>query len=603
MEFDEVLARTINLLERQGFATYRTLKRRFRLDDVTLAALQTALVDTQHLAADDAGTRLVWLGELRPGSGPTRLEEEDAPPVTVAPPPTPATGHRAWTPLVGREAEVALLQARWPLVQAGQGQVILLGGEAGIGKSRLVQVVKAQAAEQPHQRWECRCDPALQHSALAPLIELLQRGFRFQPDEPPAGKLQKLADALAPLGLARAEVVPLLATLLSVPLDARYPLPPLVPAQQKQQTLAAIGTLLAAVAAQTPVLLFVEDLHWADASTLELLTLLVERVQTLRCYVLLTHRPEFQAPWAPSAYSTALTLQRLAPAQVEALATRVAGGKALPAVVLAQILARTEGVPLFVEEVTQMVLESGLLVEQEEAYVLMGPLPALALPATVQESVRVRLASLGGVAQQVAQGAAVWGRAVTEGQLQATVGLAEGRRDRALGRLVAADILYELSQPPRVTYVFKHALLQEAAYAMVPDGLRRTLHAQVAQYLVEREPETVATQPERVAQHYTAAGLTAQAVLYWQQAGQRAHARAAPAEAVVHFTQGLALLPTLPDGPERVQHELTLLTALGVPLVLTRGMRRRKWKPPTPGRASCAGSSATPRSSSRHCWA
>jgi CheY-like chemotaxis protein len=249
MDFDEVLARTVNLLERQGFATYRTLKRRFHLDDATLAALKSVLVDTQHLAADDTGTRLVWLGALRPGSGPTRLEEEYAAPVAVVPSSLAAPRHRAWTPLVGREAEVALLQARWAPVLAGQGQAATLGGEAGMGKSRLVQVVKAQGAEWPHQRWECRCDPALQHSVLAPIIELFQRGFHLQPDEPPASKLQKLADALAPFAVSQAEVVPLLASLLAVPLDTRYTLPPLSPAQQKQRLLEAIWTLLAALKA------------------------------------------------------------------------------------------------------------------------------------------------------------------------------------------------------------------------------------------------------------------------------------------------------------------------------------------------------------------
>jgi tetratricopeptide (TPR) repeat protein len=297
----------------------------------------------------------------------------------------------------------------------------------------------------------------------------------------------------------------------------------------------------------------------------------VERVQTLRCYVLLTHRPEFQAPWAPSAYSTALTLQRLAPAQVEALATQVAGGKALPAAVVAQILARTEGVPLFVEEVTQMVLESGRLAEREAAYVLSGPLPALAIPTTVQASVQARLASLGAAAQQVAQAAAVWGRAVTEAQLQATVGLERGRLERAVGRLVAADIVHELSLPPRVTYVFKHALIQDVAYATLPDDRRRTLHAQIAQWLVARQPETVATQPELVAQHYTEAERTEQALPYWLQAGQQALQHSANPEAVQHLTRGLALLARLPETSARVQQELDLQMVLGPALIATKG--------------------------------
>jgi len=258
------------------------------------------------------------------------------------------------------------------------------------------------------------------------MIDLLQRGFRLQPDAPPAAQLQRLEDALAPLGLPLATVVPLLASLLSVPLSDRYTRPSLSPAQEKQRMLEAIWGLLQAVAAQTPVLLMVEDLHWADASTLELLTLLVARVATIRCYVLLTHRPEFQAPWAAPAHSTALTLQRLAPAEVTALMTQVAGRTPLPPAVLAQLLARTEGVPLFVEEMTQMVLESGRLAAHADASGRTEPGPALAIPPTVQASIQARLASLGAAAQQVAQVAAVWGRAVTEAQLQGTVGLAGG---------------------------------------------------------------------------------------------------------------------------------------------------------------------------------
>jgi predicted ATPase len=254
---------------------------------------------------------------------------------------------------------------------------------------------------------------------------------------------------------------------------------------------------------------------------------------------------------------------------VEALATQVAGGKTLPSVVLAQLVAKTEGVPLFVEELTQMVLASGLLREEPERYALTGPLPPLALPPTVHESITARLEQLG-EAKTVAQVGAVWGRGFTEAQLQAVAPLDRRQLTQALMRLVAADLLWEIQFPPRVTYVFKHALMQEAAYTSLPLVRRQQVHRQVAQVLAEQFAETVATQPELVAQHYTAAGLYVEAIPYWQRAGQRAVERLANVEAVSHFTQGLTLLKALPETPERLQQEIDLLIALGPALISSK---------------------------------
>ena len=296
---EALFAQVLTLLQRQGWATYRTLRRRFHLDAPTLAALTQTLLATQPVHDVD-GTRLVW-------TGPTMLEPRAAPaPEPLAPTRRAEDVPRRAAPsasppgrpgLVGRESEVAVLQARWSQAQAGQGQVVVIRGEAGIGKSRLVQAIHTHAVTHAHQAWECRCDPAAQQSALYPLIELFARGCHATATATSADPLTRLEAFLAPYDVPLADVVPLLASLLAVPLRDRYPAPALQPAQQKQQTFAAIGTVLRAVAAKHPVLWIVEDLHWADPSTLELLALLSAQVARLRCLLLVTHRPEFQFPW------------------------------------------------------------------------------------------------------------------------------------------------------------------------------------------------------------------------------------------------------------------------------------------------------------------
>jgi predicted ATPase/class 3 adenylate cyclase len=475
------------------------------------------------------------------------------------------------TPLVGREHEVGILRERWAQVQVGRGHIVVLSGEAGIGKSRLVQVVKDEVIDAAALRIEYRCSPYHQHSALYPIIAHLERALAWRQDETPEDRLRKLEEALRPYPLPLAEVVPLLAALLSVPLsEDRYPPLTLTPQRQKQKTLDALLTWLLTLTEQQPVLFVVEDLHWIDPSTLEFLTLLVEQGPTARLLTLLTCRPEFQPPWGLRTHLTPIALQRLPQPQVERMITRVTGGKPLPPEVLQHVVTKTDGVPLFVEELTKTVLESGLLQETEERYELTGPLPPLAIPATLHDSLMARLDRLA-LVKAVAQLGAVLGRTFAYELLQAVTPLDDAALQQALARLVDAELLYQRGVPPQATYVFKHALIQDAAYQSLLKSTRQQYHQRIAQVLETRFPALVETQPELVAQHYTAAGCADQAVPYWQRAGQLASDRSAHLEAISHFTTGIALLTSLPATPEHTQQALTLHLALGAALIITKG--------------------------------
>jgi class 3 adenylate cyclase/predicted ATPase len=477
---------------------------------------------------------------------------------------------RGLTPLVGRETEVTLLHERWAQARDGLGQVVVLSGEAGIGKSRLVMAVKEYVAGEPHTRWECRCSPYFQDSALYPLIDRSQRALQFGRDESPETKFQKLEAALERYGLAQPDTVGLWAAFLSVPLADSYPPLNLTPQRQKQQTLEAIVALLLALAAEQPVLFIVEDVHWIDPSTLEFLALLIDQVPTARLLTLLTCRPEFSAPWGFRAHLTPLTLTRLPQPQVAQMSVRVAGDKALPPEVVEQIVAKTDGVPLFVEELTKTVLESGLLQEAEERYELTGPLPPMAIPATLHDSLMARLDRLATV-KDVAQLGSTIGRTFAYELLQGVSPLDDATLQHGLRQLVEAELVYQRGVPPQATYTFKHALVQDVAYQSLLRSTRQQYHQCIAQVLAERFPETVETQPELLAHHYTEAGLSALAVGYWQRAGQRASERSAYVEAVSHLCKGVAVLQVLPDTPARLQQELALQTTLGPAFIATRG--------------------------------
>jgi class 3 adenylate cyclase/predicted ATPase len=475
------------------------------------------------------------------------------------------------TPLVGRTQEVGLLMACWTRVTEGMGQVVILGGEAGIGKSRLVQVLKEHVAGAGHPWLECQGWPYYQHTALYPLTEMLARRLlHLEHEATAAQKVQHLEEFLVQHGLSPAEIVPLFAPLLSLPLPATYAPVQISPEQQRQQTLHALLGLLLRLAAEQPLLLVMEDLHWVDPSTLEWLRLLVDQGPTARILTLCTCRPDFRPPWTGRSHCTQMTLARLPQGQATALTHQVAHGKALPAEVVAQIVAKTDGVPLFVEEVTKTVLESGLVQEHEEHYALTGPLPPLAIPATLRDALLARLDRLG-AAKGLAQLGATLGREFSYALLQAVVPWDEGTLRRELQQLMEAELLYQRGLLPQATYVFKHALIQEAAYQSLLKRTRQQYHQRVAQVLEAEFPETAETQPELLAHHYTEAGLTEQAVYYWHHAGQRATERSAYVEAIAHLTQGLALLKTLPESHERVQREVDMLIALGASLLATKG--------------------------------
>jgi predicted ATPase len=483
-----------------------------------------------------------------------------------------AVGSTGWTPLVGREQEVALLRERWAQVKEGTGQVVLLSGEAGVGKSRLVQVLTEHVAAEP-QAWltPCQCSPYHHNTAFYPMIDLLERvALRFEREEAPRQKLRKLEGFLVQQGLSLAETVPLFAALLSLPLSADYA--PLTgsPAQQKQQTLHALLTIVLRLAAQQPVLLVMEDLHWVDPSTLEFLSLLVDQGPTARILVLCTFRPDFRPPWTGRAHLTQVTVHRLSRHQAAEVIRQVAQGKALPPEVVAQIVAKTDGVPLFVEELTKMVLESGLLQDQDDHYALTGPLPPLAIPTTLHDSLMARLDRLATV-KGLAQLGATLGREFAYDLLHAVAPWDQEALQQGLHQLVEAEFLYQQGLPPQATYRFKHALIQEAAYQSLLKSIRQQYHQRIAQVLEAQFPELVETQPELLAHHYTEAGQAEAAIRYWQQAGRRATQRSANPEAIHHLTRGLELLATQPDTPERLQQELMLQLALGGPLMATKG--------------------------------
>jgi predicted ATPase/class 3 adenylate cyclase len=480
------------------------------------------------------------------------------------------TGPSGLTPLVGREAEVLLLLERWAHSQDGRGQVVVLSGEAGIGKSRLVRVLTERVASEGTLCLTLHCSPYHTNSAFYPVIDHLQRRLQWHHDVAPEAKLATLELAVQAACLPLEEVVPLVAPLLAVPVPGRYPPLSLGPQRQKQQTQDMLTTWLLADAAQHAVLMVWEDLHWADPSTLELLGRLIERVPTTRVCLVLTCRPEFVPPWASCAPLSHLPLTRFTRPQAVEMITQVTGGKGLPAVVVEQIVTQTDGVPLFVEELVKTILDMGLVRAEADRYVLTGPLPPLAIPATLQDALMARLDRLAPV-KGLAQLGATLGREFTYEVLQAVAALEEPVLQQSLAQLVAADLLYQQGVPPHATYTFKHALIQEAAYQSLLRSTRQQVHHQIAQVLEARFPEMIATQPELLAHHLTEAGHSAQAVGYWQRAGESAVARSAHLEAISHCTKGLEVLQTLPETAERTQQELLLQTTLGPALMITKG--------------------------------
>ena len=474
-------------------------------------------------------------------------------------------------PLVGRDEEIGLLRRAWQQTKEERhGQVVFVSGEPGIGKSALVDTLRREARAEGLTRITLRCSPYHTNSALYPMVEHWKRLALWQPEDDGAARLAKLEAALAPYRLAREEAVPLFASLLSLPLGNAYPRLDLTPEQLKEQTADAIVALTLEEAERQPLLAVWEDVHWADPSTLELLGQLIDQAPTVPVLIVLTFRPEFVPPWPARSHVRPLTLGRLERPQIEVMATRLAGGKALPAEVVEHIVQKTDGVPLYVEELTKAVLASDVLRAEGDRYTLTGPLSEISIPASLHESLMARLDRLPTL-REVAQLGAVLGREFAYEMLRAITSLDEPRLRDVLGRLVEAELLYQRGRPPRSRYIFKHALIQDAAYQSLLRRTRQQYHRQVAELFESNFADTVEASPELVAHHYSEAGLPAQAVKYWQRAGERAVQRSANEEAIGHLTAGLAQLTQLPETPERARQELAMQWLLGRASLAGRG--------------------------------
>ena len=475
-------------------------------------------------------------------------------------------------PLVGRDREIGLLLDRWRQAQEGMGRVALVGGEAGIGKSHLVWTLQQQVAHDA-RAWltEWRCSPYHQNSALYPIIEMLEAVvLEFGRHESPDEKLAKIEGFLVQYGFALEESAPLLASLLSVPLGDAYAAMEAPPDEQKRKTVEIILTALLVRARFQPMLLVVEDLQWADASTVELLGMIIDQAPTARMLAVFTYRPQFQPPWGGDPEIDHIALSRLLHDQAVLIVNRLTGGKSMPAEVLAQIIAKTDGVPLFVEELAKTVLESGMLREEGGAYLLDGPLLPVTIPSTLQDSLMARIDRLS-TAKEVVQIAAALGRQFSYELIRAVSAMEDAALTHELSRLVDAELLFERGDPPQATYTFKHALIQDAAYESLLRRRREEAHADIARALIEQFPGVADTQPELVAHHLTAARRGEEALPYWKSAGKRAVERSANLEAIGHFSKALDLLESLPDGPARAEEELALRVSLATPLVTTKG--------------------------------
>jgi predicted ATPase len=474
------------------------------------------------------------------------------------------------TPLVGREHELGMLLERWAWAKDGDGQVVLLSGEPGIGKSRVIRTLRECLGDEPYTPLSHYCSLYHTNSALYPVIGLLERAAQLDRDEPPEAQLARLEVLLSQSSDRLDEVVPLLAALLRVPTGERYPVLALTPEVQKRRTLQVLVDQIASLAAQQPVLALYEDVHWIDPSTLELLSLVIERIRQLPVLVLITFRPEFQPPWISETHVTTLTMSRLGRRQGTDLVARVAGDKPLPADIVEQIVGRTDGIPLFIEELTKTVLESGLLQDVGDHYELSGPLPPLAIPTTLHDSLLARLDRLASVKEEAQIGATI-GREFSYLLLAGVADRPEGQLQSALDQLVRSGLVFRTGVPPEVTYSFKHALVQEAAYGTLLKSRRQQLHSRVARVLTEQFPDRVVAEPELLAHHHTEAGEAEQAIKYWLKAGQRATERSANMEAIAHLRRGLDLLDGVADSLERARRELALQVALGAPLLVVKG--------------------------------
>jgi predicted ATPase len=472
-------------------------------------------------------------------------------------------------PLVGRTTELMHLLDRWGVARTGQGQVVLISGEPGIGKSRLIAAMEERIAGEP-RRLHCFCSPHHTNSSFYPIVGTIERlaGIR-KPDgnDEKLGKLQIfLRDAISD----PPEIGKVVAELLSIEGGERYPPLSLSPQARKLRTGAALVDIISGLAARQPVLLVLEDVHWIDPTTSEWLDGFIDRVRALPVLLVLSFRPDVETRWGRLGHVSELSLGRLAHHEGAAIAEQIAEGKTLPREIKEQILAKSEGVPLFVEELTKVAIESGILVDTGDGYALSGRISALAIPATLKDSLMARLDRLGS-AKELAQTGACIGRVFSHRLIVGVAGANGARLAEALRRLENSELVSREGMPPEATYAFKHALIQDTAYDSLLRKRRQVIHARIATKLESDFPEIVAAEPETLAHHFTEAGFAERAVPYWLKAGQLALRRSANAEAIAHLRRGIELIASLSDSEERLKVELQLQSALGIAMMGAKG--------------------------------
>ncbi|MCK1341664.1 AAA family ATPase [Bradyrhizobium sp. 38] len=483
------------------------------------------------------------------------------------------------TPLIGREEEIALLTRRWERAKTGDGSVVLIAGEPGIGKSRIAQTLLEQLGKEPHTQLRYFCSPHHQHSAHYPSITQLEQAAGFRREDTAETRLDKLVAVLALANKELSEAIPLLADLLSIPTGDRYAPLNLTPQKRKEKTLQVHVAQVECLAERQPLLMLWEDIHWSDPTTLESLDLLIDRAATLRVLMILTFRPEFTPPWVGRPHVTLLSLNRLPPRERAEMIVHVTGGKTLPGAIAEQIIDRTDGVPLFIEELTKSVVESGSMTDNGDHYSLAGPVVPLAIPTTLQASLLARLDRLAPT-REVVQIAATLGRQFSYELISAVADMQQLRLEGALEQLIRAELVFRRGTPPDATYIFKHALVQDAAYSTLLRPRRQQLHGRIATTLERQFPEIVAAQPELMAQHCALGGLVEKAIEFWDKAGRLAVERSTMAEAAAHFGKALTLLARLPKSPQRRSSELSLQLALAGAVTAAKG-----WASPQAGEA------------------